>query len=812
MAIRLASRGRLPGARLPARTTRPSALFRPSTSETALVPWASAGSLTGVTIDSTTVGGSFDRLDVEVLFTETTGTLARAYLQYRPAGSGTVGRQTIDLDQARPAGQTAGAYGIMLDLNVGASYDILLTAIDNLGNVQTVLTTGTTWTETNDPYTALTPTRFVRADGSDSNLGTSDTSGGAWLTVEKAFNDAPNNAVVQVGPGTFEVGVETQLGLCARRSSTSETISFIAQNPCLTPTLTGDYLPTEANVGSQTWLISARRTSPTGSGDTNAGVWTQVVLTGPGRKGCTPGTEYTVWKFASGWTTSVPIDLMQIGATKLGEARQIGVWVNIAGDVDDGPSWIERVMVNDEYRYGAFWDPDNGDIFCRLPGDVDPNTVWISFGYAGQCFITNAPNCRYVGLRFKGVSFPISTNGNSSGGLIVERCIFENAIDAVHTRGTTTTTLSTAGNHVVQDCWFKDYGVRAPDGGATDGTWPTWNFVKSTVSNPDGTRSPASGQPHFGHNLESSAISGRRVQHHITMRRCLIDGLQNGFGHGTSDTTGVQSRYQGYGWHIAKSTFRNLQDDAFEFDSCSANNLVIDCRVEHALSFVSISPHHYGPAMVVRSVGWEINNLGLEKRASDGLTVTNGTASVKYGSTSNPTARLYLIHCTVWTGSQYVYNNIGQAGGPGALAGVSANDEIFTVINSILRCAGNYAAAWGNKAGQWEDHNLIATAQADRGVRPTATGTNYLTPVGSYRTAMAGSARADLSGTSSVHTNVVSGADQVFNAATWLDALLTDPENGDVTMTSAALTATTGHSVKGISDHLGRIARIGYQP
>ncbi len=49
----------------------------------------------------------------------------------------------------------------------------------------------------------LTTNYYVRTDGSNSNAGTSNTSGGAWRTIDYAADNSPSGAIIYVQPGTY---------------------------------------------------------------------------------------------------------------------------------------------------------------------------------------------------------------------------------------------------------------------------------------------------------------------------------------------------------------------------------------------------------------------------------------------------------------------------------------------------------------------------------------------------------------------------------------------------------------------------------
>lgn len=65
-------------------------------------------------------------------------------------------------------------------------------------------------------------TYYVRTDGSDSNNGLSNTSGGAWLTVEKATDTAPAGSIVKVGSGNYAELVTLSRGISASTPITVE--------------------------------------------------------------------------------------------------------------------------------------------------------------------------------------------------------------------------------------------------------------------------------------------------------------------------------------------------------------------------------------------------------------------------------------------------------------------------------------------------------------------------------------------------------------------------------------------------------------
>ncbi|MDO8658479.1 MAG: hypothetical protein Q7K55_07085, partial [Candidatus Levybacteria bacterium] len=127
---------------------------------------------------------------------------------------------------------TGAFYGSVLLLESGTSYDI---KISILNGIEENIIKGIIKTREDNilAISSLTPSYFVRTDGNDSNTGTSDSIEGAWKTLEKAINDAPENAIVQVDSGIFSSPVLTRskaITLAAKYPAVDNNKNIINQN------------------------------------------------------------------------------------------------------------------------------------------------------------------------------------------------------------------------------------------------------------------------------------------------------------------------------------------------------------------------------------------------------------------------------------------------------------------------------------------------------------------------------------------------------------------------------------------------------
>jgi hypothetical protein len=149
---------------------------------------------------------------------------------------------------------------------------------------------------------------------------------------------------------------------------------------------------------------------------------------------------------------------------------------------------------------------------------------------------------------------------------------------------------------------------------------------------------------------------------------------------------------------------------------------------------------------------------------------------LKYSGTSQPTARLYVLHNTFWTDRPAV------AGGAQYASAGAANEALY-LRNNLIR-ATNYAFDAPRAAGAWdEDANYFVTTDTARGLR--FNGVIYRANVQAYRTASGQGA----------HTNVAVG----FVG----DVPLASPASGDLRLPTGSPLVDAGVPVPNVSDRAG---------
>ena len=148
---------------------------------------------------------------------------------------------------------------------------------------------------------------------------------------------------------------------------------------------------------------------------------------------------------------------------------------------------------------------------------------------------------------------------------------------------------------------------------------------------------------------------------------------------------------------------------------------------------------------------------------------------IKYSGQSKPTARVYVLHNTLWTDGYTDGGSLFAANGP--------SSEALYLRNNLIR-ATNYAFSAPRSAGSWnEDYNYFVTTDATRGF--LYNGVKYQANVQAYRNASGQGA----------HTNVASG----FTT----DIPLANAAGGDLRLPSGSPLIDAGVIVPNVSDRAG---------
>lgn len=660
----------------------------------------SSGS-TGVGATGMTLTSTYNSVGVEVPFAGDANANAGAHLEFKPADS-PEWRQGLPLWRTDDGSSAPGRafYGSALLLDAGTTYDVRVTLSDQDGVAGSPTITGTIATRADavPPAGALLPTHHVRTDGSDSNSGVSPSS--AWRTIEKAIQAAPAGAVVQVGPGTF-----------SRPSTTRATpLTLLAQYPAV------DDGHTAINHGLRTVIHSGVRSAPAGSGEPNAGVWQQVTLTGPGYAGAPRGAAYRIWKWA-GPAARLP-GTLGFASSSHDLPERSAAWSIKGTDLETPAGWVEKLFSNRSYNFGWAGFPDGAgryDIYARFPGDLDPNGLYVTLGSIagtsgdyGHSLNINGPSVRVSGIELRD---GVRLLDRARDAVIDHNLI---GMGGVHVSGNRDVTPMVYGSgHLVERNRIMDSGLWSDHGSPAI----AWGFIKGNIQNADGS---LYGSNRLGEGNESNGIFFRGGAHRMVIRHNTIDGPFNGIGAYNSG----YDRYATQDTDIHDNLIRHIADDAFEPEQVAINWRAWNNRIESAAVVLSTGPVAYGPIYLFRNEAWRIERGGVGK-TNDG---DPGVASVffKYSGASSPRARIYVLHNTFWTDSQFSFN--GQTGTDAAAqyAGGGSTPEDFYARNNIMHSTRYAFAVPGS-----EDANQISTTDAIRGVQDF--GKRYTTDVAGYR-------------------------------------------------------------------------------
>ncbi len=424
--------------------------------------------------------------------------------------------------------------------------------------------------------------------------------------------------------------------------------------------------------------------APTGTvGATAAAPWTPVALTGPAT-----GAPYTVWKCAA--SPANEATHLTVAPDQHGVPQRVAYWDRKSGTYDKytlsiPEGWAEVLYKNATYNYG--FASFGADIYLRLPGDRDPNTLYVTpftapNGSSKGRIVVSAPDVRLSGFEIRTVDLWFTAT--ASRGVVDHNLFF----------GSSLTYRGESG---------------PPATYSTD-----WSRV--------------------GAEAETTAIGARGGARQTVIRYNTIDGFFNGVGVYNEGF----DRYSQADTDIHDNLLHQISDDSFEPEQQAINWRIWNNRLEEVSTALSTGPVAYGPIYFFRNEVWRLGSrgVGTDGRGDKGV----GIVAFKFSGQSKPAARIYVINNTFWT------DQPGADGG-NQYAGGGKESERFYLRNNIFRMTRYAFSPPVNSAGKadcWdEDYNFFFTSDPTRGLNY---GNNRL-DVATYRAASDQGAHANIDDT-----------------------------------------------------------------
>lgn len=799
--------------------------------------WKSGGTISGLTLHDPRLGGTFTKIDAELLIDETSVTVDRAYLQVRQQNvpsSAFVVRDCaivrVGAGEQSQYGAQSAIYGVVPYMTPGVTYEALMwVQVDGL-LIRHYMGTVTMRTEdiVDFAITPPTPTKYVGTGGTDSGSSSGGTTPAApWRTTEQAVTYMASGGVCRFGPGFY--------GPAQVDRTASGT--FYAQYPSC------DINGQAINQGLHSVIEPITVTAPTGTtahtpgnadysiGSSNpytVAPWVAVALQGtgqtlPGGTFASPTTpewhggtseetpDGTIWKLSN-----VPaIDaqaLAQVGycANRGDDVSKLGHTRNDTAVLDSPGGWAEILDTNLDYNdSGAFLF--GTDLYIRLPSHArradgqlsrNPNDYWMKVGGDDIGFDIDGNNIRLDGFNIQCQQFAVQVHNPRSFNTFTRNTVscfgggFRMGHGSVSTNGAQGFT-GYSNNNVMQENRMIELNFWRED---DDGI--PWRVCKDIVTLANGlvynSTNGYTGAIIRWTQMENTGFTARGGGVRNVIRNNFSDGPFNGLtftGFSTSE-----GRYSGYACEAYGNTFKHLVDDTWELDQNICNAAIWGERVEQALVGLSLGPCDFGPIYL-----WEcalyLGRDGIAKRLRD-ATIADSSLSctlVKHSGGSLPRAKCFISNITL------VGDEIG-VWGPGELAApTGSNEEEMDILNCIYVITGRCIFRASTQP-YTVDYSVMVTNNAAGGSSYGISwnGTNYTDDIPAFRTASGQFA----------HGNIVDGQEVSGWAYTEMLAHLRDPFNFDARdfrLKSASYSKFVGVNIPGWTRQGGTVY-MGYQP
>ena len=692
----------------------------------------------GIALGTLALTATYNSIGIELPYTYDDNDDSTATVQYRPTGGGW--KPALDLWRiGSPTDEgTRAFYGSVCLLTHNTSYEILVTVTDPNGGGTTRSGTITTRNDNVPSIYGLSATHYVKAIyGNDNNDGL--TWATAWKTIDKAMTDAPPGAVVRIGGGYY--------------TSSYTTSSPRRDKPI---TLIGDWAPVDGggnviHAGAHTVIEPPAISQP------GENKWVQVNLNG-----------YTVWKWANCPVNGVTC--VGFASTRAAAPKRVAYWKTDGAALATPAGWAQMLYTNLTYNYGAY--SSGYDVYLRLPGDVNPNTQYITMGNnIGLPF--SGDDIRVYGLEIRGFINALDFNHTADRAIVQYNYLPFNGA-GVYLRSLTWAPYTSGADHTIQYNLISDTSLWS----TVAGDAIPWVFIKDQIYDSNGNEYATA---KIGASAETCAINGRGFARRVVIRNNTIDGCFNGIAPGYNAGLG---RYVAQDCDVTANTLRNIADDAFEPEYGVINFRCWNNKVHNTLTVLSTGPLNYGPLYFFRNEAWRTGNHGV---GADHQGVKPGTLAFKYSGTSNPTARVFVVNNTFWTDRASVL-------GGARYASVGTSYESFWLRNNLFRVTHYAFDAFGAPAYWDEAHNHFSTVDQVRGLKYNSI--SYTNNVAAYRTASG-------QGTG---TNVAGN----FVMASLVDSALNNPTGGILTLKSSAPFRDAGTPVPNLTNtHNGPAPDIG---